>query len=130
MDLPLLLGLTFIIGLISVESFVLFWPFWLALLMKFLILSATYESYITSTTILLTVPLAILGSLLFVKMRSMNINIFSQVGLLMLIGLAAKNAILVVEVADQAMARGLKAAPAALEAAKSRFRPILMTSIP
>ena len=103
--------------------------FALAGLAVFLILSATYESYITSTTILLTVPLAILGSLLFVKMRSMNINIFSQVGLLMLIGLAAKNAILVVEVADQAMARGLKAAPAALEAAKSRFRPILMTSI-
>ena len=103
--------------------------FILAGLAVFLILSATYESYITSTTILLTVPLAILGSLLFVKMRSMNINIFSQVGLLMLIGLAAKNAILVVEVADQGMANGLKAAPAALEAAKSRLRPILMTSI-
>jgi multidrug efflux pump subunit AcrB len=59
----------------------------------------------------------------------MNINVFSQVGLLMLIGLAAKNAILVVEFADQGMANGLKAAPAALEAAKSRLRPILMTSI-
>ncbi len=103
--------------------------FALAGLAVFLILSATYESYITSTTILLTVPLAILGSLLFVKMRSMNINIFSQVGLLMLIGLAAKNAILVVEFADQRMADGLGAAKAALEAAKSRFRPILMTSI-
>ncbi len=103
--------------------------FALAGLAVFLILSATYESYITSTTILLTVPLAILGSLLFLKMRSMNINLFSQVGLLMLIGLAAKNAILVVEIADQGMAKGLKAAPAALEAAKSRFRPILMTSI-
>ena len=103
--------------------------FALAGLAVFLILSATYESYITSTTILLTVPLAILGSLLFVKMRSMNINIFSQVGLLMLIGLAAKNAILVVEFADQGMANGLEAAQAALEAAKSRLRPILMTSI-
>ncbi len=103
--------------------------FALAGLAVFLILSATYESYITSTTILLTVPLAILGSLVFVKMRSMDVNIFSQVGLLMLIGLAAKNAILVVEFADQGMANGLQAAEAALEAAKSRFRPILMTSI-
>jgi multidrug efflux pump subunit AcrB len=103
--------------------------FALAGLAVFLILSATYESYITSTTILLTVPLAILGSLVFVKMRSMDINIFSQVGLLMLIGLAAKNAILVVEFADQGMANGLEAAQAALEAAKSRLRPILMTSI-
>ena len=103
--------------------------FVLAGLAVFLILSATYESYITSTTILLTVPLAILGSLLFIKMRSMNINIFSQVGLLMLIGLAAKNAILVVEIADQGMAQGMKSAPAALEAAKSRLRPILMTSV-
>jgi len=103
--------------------------FALAGLAVFLILSATYESYITSATILLTVPLAILGSLLFVKMRSMDVNIFSQVGLLMLIGLAAKNAILVVEFADQGMANGLEAAEAALEAAKSRLRPILMTSI-
>ena len=103
--------------------------FSLAGLAVFLILSATYESYITSVTILLTVPLAVLGSLLFVKMRSMDINIFSQVGLLMLIGLAAKNAILVVEFADQGMANGLEAAEAALEAAKSRLRPILMTSI-
>ncbi len=103
--------------------------FALAGLAVFLILSATYESYFTSTTILLTVPLAILGSLLFVKMRSMDLNIFSQVGLLMLIGLAAKNAILVVEFADQRMADGLVAAEAALEAAKSRLRPILMTSI-
>lgn len=103
--------------------------FALAGLAVFLILSATYESYITSTTILLTVPLAVLGSLIFIKMRSMNINVFTQVGLLMLIGLAAKNAILVVEFADQGMASGLKAAPAALEAAKSRLRPILMTSI-
>ncbi len=103
--------------------------FSLAGLAVFLILSANYESYITSTTILLTVPLAILGSLVFVKMRSMDLNIFSQVGLLMLIGLAAKNAILVVEFADQRMADGLGAAKAALEAAKSRLRPILMTSI-
>ena len=103
--------------------------FALAGLAVFLILSATYESYITSTTILATVPLAILGSLLFVKARSMDINIFSQVGLLMLIGLAAKNAILVVEFADQRIANGLEAAQAALEAAKSRLRPILMTSV-
>ena len=102
--------------------------FVLAGLAVFLILSATYESYITSATILLTVPIAILGSLVFIKMRSMNINIFSQVGLLMLIGLAAKNAILVVEFADQGMANGLAAAQAAFEAAKSRLRPILMTS--
>jgi len=64
-----------------------------------------------------------------IKIMSLNLNIFSQEGLLMLIGLAAKNAILVVEVADQGMAQGLAAAPAALLAAQSRLRPILMTSI-
>lgn len=103
--------------------------FLMAGLAVFLILSATYESYFTSTTILITVPLAIFGGLFFVKIMSLNLNIFSQVGLLMLIGLAAKNAILVVEVADQGMAQGLAAAPAALLAAQSRLRPILMTSI-
>jgi multidrug efflux pump subunit AcrB len=103
--------------------------FALAGLAVFLILSATYESYITSATILLTVPLAILGSLIFLKLRSMNINIFTQIGLLMLVGLAAKNAILVVEYADQRMENGLEASKAALEAAQLRLRPILMTSI-
>ena len=94
----------------------------------FLVLSALYESYITSMTIVITIPLAVFGSLLFLMARSMSINIFAQIGLLMLIGLAAKNAILVVEASDQRVAEGLQPLEAALSAAKARLQPILMTS--
>ena len=78
---------------------------------------------------MITVPIAILGSLLFVKLRSMDVNIFSQVGLLMLIGLAAKNSILVVEAADQRVSDGADIVTAAAEAGKERLQPILMTSV-
>ena len=78
---------------------------------------------------MITVPIAILGSLLFVKLRSMDVNIFSQIGLLMLIGLAAKNSILVVEAADQRVSDGADIVAAAAEAGKERLQPILMTSV-
>ena len=103
--------------------------FLMAALTVFLVLSAQYESYIISIAIMITVPIAILGSLLFVKLRSMDVNIFSQIGLLMLIGLAAKNSILVVEAADQRVSDGADIVAAAAEAGKERLQPILMTSV-
>ena len=103
--------------------------FLMAALAVFLVLSALYESYITSTVIMITVPIAILGSLVFLKLRSMEINIFAQIGFLMLIGLAAKNSILVVEAADQRVSKGVDIVVAAAEAGKERLQPILMTSV-
>jgi multidrug efflux pump subunit AcrB len=103
--------------------------FLMAALTVFLVLSAQYESYIISIAIMITVPIAILGSLVFIKLRSMDVNIFSQIGLLMLIGLAAKNSILVVEAADQRVSDGVDVVVAAAAAGKERLQPILMTSV-
>ncbi|MEO1003071.1 MAG: efflux RND transporter permease subunit [Cyanobacteria bacterium J06638_7] len=103
--------------------------FALGILVVYLVLSALYESYATPVTILMTVPLAMLGALAFTGLRGMELNIFGQVGLLTLIGLAAKNGILVVELAELRMSEGLSAADAAQQAACSRLRPILMTAI-
>ena len=103
--------------------------FVMAALTVFLVLSAQYESYIISTVIMITVPIAVLGSLVFLQARSMNVNIFVQIGLLMLIGLAAKNSILVVEAADQRVSDGAEVLSAAAEAGKERLQPILMTSV-
>ncbi|QEY32504.1 efflux RND transporter permease subunit [Synechococcus sp. RSCCF101] len=103
--------------------------FALGILVVYLVLSAQYESYITPITILMTVPLAMLGALLFLGLRGISLDIFGQVGLLTLIGLAAKNGILIVELAEQRVSRGEAPAQAAQEAASSRLRPILMTAI-
>ncbi|QNI56463.1 RND multidrug efflux transporter/ MMPL family [Synechococcus sp. BIOS-E4-1] len=103
--------------------------FVMAALTVFLVLSAQYESYIISTVIMITVPIAILGSLVFLQARSMNVNIFVQIGLLMLIGLAAKNSILIVEAAEQRVSAGAEIVFAAVEAGKARLQPILMTSV-
>jgi multidrug efflux pump subunit AcrB len=103
--------------------------FLMAALAVFLVLSAQYESYITSLAIVITVPITLLGSLILVQARFMDINIFSQVGLLMLIGLAAKNSILIVEAADQRIAQGAEIVQAAAEAGRERLQPILMTSV-
>ena len=103
--------------------------FLMAALAVFLVLSAQYESYITSLAIVITVPITLLGSFILVQARSMDVNIFSQVGLLMLIGLAAKNSILVVEAADQRIAQGAEIVQAAAEAGRERLQPILMTSV-
>ena len=103
--------------------------FLMAGLTAFLVLSAQYESYITSLTIMITVPISIFGSLVFLAARSMDINIFAQIGLLMLIGLSAKNSILVVEAADQLVSDGMDVVAAAAEAGKERLQPILMTSV-
>ncbi len=103
--------------------------FGLGLLIVYLVLSAQYESYITPVVILATVPLAMLGALAFLGMRSIDLNIYAQVGLVTLIGLAAKNGILIVEVAEQKLEQGKTAAEAVIESAESRLRPILMTAI-
>jgi hydrophobe/amphiphile efflux-1 (HAE1) family protein len=115
--------------------------FGLAFIMVFLVLAAQYESYIDPTIIMMTVPLAILGAMGAVLLRStvmvannevwpnVNNNVYAQVALVMLIGLASKNAILIVEFANQAMELGMSIPKAAAFAAKERLRPILMTAI-
>ena len=98
------------------------------IVLVFLTLSAQYESYIDPLIILLTVPLAILGALAFVFLRGLNNDVYVQIALVMLIGLASKNAILIVEFANQARER-LSIVKSAQTAARERFRPILMTAV-
>jgi len=102
--------------------------FALGLVVVYLVLSAQYGSYIDPLVILMTVPLAILGALLFLVMRGQVNNVYAQVGLVTLIGLAAKNGILIVDLANQRMEAGMDAIEAASGAAQSRLRPILMTA--
>ena len=103
--------------------------FALGILAVFLVLSAQYESYSDPIIILLTVPTALLGALVFLAAAGQVLNIYAQVGLVMLIGLAGGNAILIVDLANQKMGEGASALDAARIAAKSRLRPILMTAI-
>lgn len=102
--------------------------FLFGIIMVFLTLSAQYESYIDPIIILLTVPLALLGALGAIALRGLNNDVYVNVALVMLIGLASKNAILIVEFANQARAEGYKLVDAALKATKERFRPIMMTA--
>ncbi|HEY9828769.1 MAG TPA: efflux RND transporter permease subunit [Stenomitos sp.] len=102
--------------------------FGLGLVLVFLVLAAQYENYIDPMVILLSVPLAILGALLAQTMRGFANDVYCQIGLVMLIGLASKNAILIVEFANQLREKGLSITRAAIEASESRLRPILMTS--
>jgi multidrug efflux pump len=103
--------------------------FGFALIMVYLILSALYERWGVPLAVLLAVPFALTGALLFVFLRGMENDIYFQIGLVVLIGLAAKNAILIAEFAMQGMESGMSAADAALQAARLRFRPIVMTSL-
>jgi multidrug efflux pump len=103
--------------------------FMLALILIFLVLAAQFESFIDPIIIIITVPLAMAGALLSLKLFGQTINIFSQIGLIMLIGLVTKNGILIVEFANQKQLGGLKKTAAVIEAAVARFRPILMTSL-
>ena len=103
--------------------------FALGILAVFLVLSAQYESYTDPIIILLTVPTALLGALVFLAGAGQVLNIYAQVGLVMLIGLAGGNAILIVDLANQRMGEGDSALDAARFAAQSRLRPILMTAI-
>ena len=100
----------------------------LSLLIVFLCLAALYESWSVPIAVLLVVPLGVLGAVLAATLAGLNNDIYLQVGLITTIGVSAKNAILIVEFAEEKMRTGMGAAQAALEAAKLRLRPILMTS--
>jgi HAE1 family hydrophobic/amphiphilic exporter-1 len=102
--------------------------FALSLLVVFLILAALYESWSLPFSVLLSVPVAIFGAFAGLYLRHFDLDVYAQIGLVMLIGLAAKNAILIVEFARDEMAKGRSVVDAALEGAKLRLRPILMTS--
>jgi hydrophobic/amphiphilic exporter-1 (mainly G- bacteria), HAE1 family len=104
------------------------WIFALSVVFVFLALSAQYESWVLPLAIILIVPLAVLGALIGVFLRGMDNNVLTQIGFVVLIGLAAKNAILIVEFARQAQDEGKSAAEAAIEASHLRLRPILMTA--
>jgi HAE1 family hydrophobic/amphiphilic exporter-1 len=103
--------------------------FGLGLLVVYLTLSAQYESFALPFIILLAVPMAILGALALVSLRGLVDDVYVQIGLVMLIGLSAKNSILIVEFAEQLLEQGRSVKDAAIEAAELRLRPILMTSI-
>jgi HAE1 family hydrophobic/amphiphilic exporter-1 len=103
--------------------------FGLGLLVVYLTLSAQYESFALPFIILLAVPMAVLGALLLVDARGLVDDVYVQIGLVMLIGLSAKNSILIVEFAEQLLGQGKSIVEAAIEAAELRLRPILMTSI-
>ncbi len=103
--------------------------FLLALVLIFLVLAAQFESFIDPLVIMSTVPLAIAGALLSLWLFNQTINIFSQIGMIMLIGLVTKNGILIVEFANQKKRNGMAKLPAVIEAATLRLRPILMTSL-
>ena len=103
--------------------------FGFALIMVYLILAAMYERWGVPMAVALAVPFGVTGSLLMIWLRGMQNDIYFQIGLVVLIGLAAKNAILIAEFAMQAMEHGKNAGEAALEAARLRFRPIVMTSL-
>jgi multidrug efflux pump len=103
--------------------------FFLALGLIFLILAAQFESFIDPLIIMITVPLAIAGALLSLWIFGQTLNIFSQIGMIMLIGLVTKNGILIVEFANQNRKRGMEKTDAVIYSAQQRLRPILMTSL-
>ena len=106
----------------------LMFAFLLAIVLIFLILAAQFESFKDPLVIMLTVPLAIAGALLFMYIGDITMNIFSQIGIIMLIGLVAKNGILIVEFANQRQETGMSRLEAIRGASVQRLRPILMTS--
>ena len=102
--------------------------FSLGVLVVYLLLAGLYESFIDPFIILLTVPVALMGALIGLKLRGLPLDVYGQMGLLVLISLAAKNGILIVEFANQRLAKGIKIKDAILEAAINRMRPILLTA--
>jgi multidrug efflux pump len=106
----------------------LMFAFALALILIFLVLAAQFESFKDPLVVMMTVPLALTGALIFMWYFNITMNIFSQIGLIMLIGLVSKNGILIVEFANQRKSAGMTKLDAIKYAAAARFRPILMTS--
>ena len=106
----------------------LYFMFVMAMLVVFLVLAAQFESFLHPFVIMTTVPLAVIGALVGLWMYGMSINVFSQIAAIMLVGLAAKNGILIVEFANQLRDRGVEYREAVIEAAAIRLRPVLMTS--
>ncbi|MFH1337176.1 MAG: efflux RND transporter permease subunit [Candidatus Zixiibacteriota bacterium] len=111
------------------SSHTLVFAFLLALILVYLILSAQFESFRDPLIIMFTVPLALAGAVLSLWMFGQTLNIFSQIGIIALVGIVTKNGILIVEFANQRKARGLSIREAVIDAAAQRFRPILMTSL-
>jgi multidrug efflux pump len=107
----------------------LYVTFMLALLIVFLVLAAQFESFTHPFVILLTVPLAVTGALLGLWVTGTSINVYTQIGAILLVGLAAKNGVLIVEFANQLRDRGLEFHQAIVQAASTRLRPVLMTSL-
>ncbi|MFA5631225.1 MAG: efflux RND transporter permease subunit [Porticoccaceae bacterium] len=103
--------------------------FFVALLVAYLVMAAQFESFLHPLLIMFTVPLAVIGALAGLFFTGQTLNIFSQIGLVMLIGLAAKNGILIVEFANQLRDRGVEFSEAVYQASRRRLRPILMTSL-
>lgn len=111
------------------SSGAVFFTFGMALLVVFLVLAAQFESFLHPLVIMLTVPLAMLGALIGLSVWGTSLNLYSQIGIVMLVGLAAKNGILIVEFANQLRDEGRDVRAAIVEAASVRLRPILMTSV-
>lgn len=107
----------------------MFFIFALCIMFTYFLLAAQYESYILPLAVIFSIPTGILGVFLTIGMAGITNNIYVQIGLIMLIGLLAKNAILIVEFAAQARKKGIPIVASALEGARQRFRPILMTSL-
>ena len=103
--------------------------FILALVIVFMVLASQFESLVHPFTVLLAVPLAVTGALLLLKIAGSTINLYSQIGMILLIGLVTKNSILLVEYANQLKERGMTTLDAMIESGRIRLRPILMTSV-
>ncbi len=107
----------------------LYITFLFAVIIVFLVLAAQFESFVHPAIIMVTVPLALLGAVFGLKLHGMTINIFSQIAVIMLIGIAAKNGVLIVEFANQLRDRGVEFGESIVRAAATRLRPVLMTSL-
>jgi len=107
----------------------LYFAFGLALLVVFMVLASQFESLVHPFTVLLAVPLAVTGALLTLKLAGSTLNLYSQIGMILLIGLVTKNSILLVEYTNQLRDRGVAVVDAVIEAGRIRLRPILMTSV-
>jgi multidrug efflux pump len=106
----------------------LYFTFGIALFVMFLVLAAQFESFVHPLVIMVTVPLAVAGGLLGLWVAGMTLNIYSQIGIIMLVGIAAKNGVLIVEFINQMRDKGMQFGDAIVEASRIRLRPVIMTA--